>query len=87
MTGISSYLHAFTRIYTLTHAEMMREEIYLALDDMAKEKGIISHEGVLGISAGVTGEGLPHLSKSIRELVELGEQFRSDQNELYVVES
>jgi GTP-binding protein len=67
--------------------EMMREEIYLALDDMAKEKGIISHEGVLGISAGVTGEGLPHLSKSIRELVELGEQFRSDQNELYVVES
>ena len=59
--------------------EDMRKEIYLALNDVANEKGVRSNE-VLGISAGVSGEGLGELSKSIRSLVELGDQCRLKTN-------
>ncbi len=59
----------------------LREEILLALSDVATEKGILFNNDVLGISAGVSGEGLGDLSKSIRDLVELGEKNRLKTNE------
>ena len=59
--------------------EDMRKEIYFALHGVANEKGI-RFDKVLGISAGVSGEGLGKLSRSIRNLVELGDQFRLEVN-------
>lgn len=59
----------------------LREEILLALSDVATEKGILFNSDVLGISAGVSGEGLGGLSTSIRDLVELGEINRLKTNE------
>lgn len=59
----------------------MREEIYLSLNEIAQSKGVICHRDVQGISAGVTGEGLGPLSKSIRDLIELGEKQRMMRND------
>lgn len=64
----------------LIRDEEIREEIYLSLNEIAMDKGLICHRDALGISAGVTGEGLGTLSKSIRDLVELGELNRSEVN-------
>jgi len=59
----------------------LRTEILQALSDVATDKGILFNNEVLGISAGVSGEGLGCLSKSIRSLVELGEKNRQKTNE------
>ena len=59
----------------------LREEIYFALEKVAKEKGVMLHQEVVGISAGVSGEGLGGLSKCIRGLVELGDEYRLKTNE------
>jgi len=59
----------------------IRDEIILALKTVAEENGIAFNGKVLAISAGVTGEGLGTLSKSIRDLVQLGEQNRFIVNE------
>jgi len=47
-----------------------QEEILLELALVAEEAGIRFDGNVLGISAGVTGEGLPLLARDMRRLVE-----------------
>ena len=51
-----------------------RDEIYLKLQEKAEEAGIRMETDVLGISAGATGEGLPLLTKAIRNTVLSSEQ-------------
>ena len=46
-----------------------REEIYTRLQEKAEEAGIRMETNVIGISAGATGEGLPLLTKAIRDTV------------------
>ena len=55
-------------------------EILHEIEELACSLGILDHpedEGVLGISAGVTGDGLAKLSKAIREVVTQRDQERS----------
>ena len=54
--------------------ENERDEIYLRLQEKAEEAGIRMETDVLGISAGATGEGLPLLTKAIRNTVLSSEQ-------------
>lgn len=51
-----------------------REEICSKLQDKGEEAGIRMETDVLGISAGATGEGLPLLTKAIRNTVLSSEQ-------------
>ena len=51
-----------------------RAEISLKLRDKAEEAGIRMETDILGISAGATGEGLPLLTKAIRNTVLSSEQ-------------
>mmetsp|Transcript_29399 Transcript_29399/g.53850 ORF Transcript_29399/g.53850 Transcript_29399/m.53850 type:complete len:174 (+) Transcript_29399:409-930(+) len=53
-----------------------RESLLFDITLAAEEAGIDFHGDVLGISAGVTGEGLGPLSKAIREIVTQGEAER-----------
>jgi len=46
-----------------------REEITLKLQKKAEEVGIKLETGVLGISAGATGEGLKELTRAIRKTI------------------
>jgi hypothetical protein len=47
-----------------------REELLFRLTDAAVEAGIaVEEENVLGISAGVSGEGLQVLSKTLRSVL------------------
>lgn len=46
------------------------EEVKSRLDAIVESVGIHMHGEILGISAGVTGEGLSDLSRAIREIVE-----------------
>ena len=57
-------------------AEERRMDLLNDLASLADEFGIRLHGDVLGISAGVTGEGLPTLSTSIRNVVALSEADR-----------
>jgi GTPase len=52
----------------LLHQEE-REAVEDKLRVMSREAGLILEQDVFGISAGVTGEGLSHLTKSVRQIV------------------
>ena len=52
----------------LLHEEE-RQAVEETLREMAREAGLILEQDVFSISAGVTGEGLPHLTKSIRQIM------------------
>lgn len=60
----------------LIAGETQRESLLFDLAVAAEDVGIDHHGDVLGISAGVTGEGLSLLSKSIRTVVTEGEANR-----------
>lgn len=52
----------------LLHPEE-REAVVETLREMSREAGLVLAEDVFGISAGVTGEGLGRLTKSIRQII------------------
>jgi GTP-binding protein len=59
-------------------------EILEALGQAAKEAGINCEQNVLGISAGVSGQGLGPLSREIRNIVtksEADRQYEFEQND------
>ena len=58
--------------------ERQVQEIIRDLGSVAEEVGIQYEGDILGISAGVTGQGLPPLSKAIRSIVTLSDADRPD---------
>jgi GTP-binding protein len=56
-------------------------EILSSINDAAVSLGIQTEQTVLGISAGVTGEGLPELSRAIRNVVTKVEEDRQEELE------
>jgi GTP-binding protein len=58
--------------------ERQVQEIIRDLGSVAEEVGIQYEGDILGISAGVTGQGLPPLSKAIRRIVTLSDADRPD---------
>jgi GTP-binding protein len=59
----------------LLHKERV-EELISSLEDAAEEIGIEVDDDVLGISAGVTGQGLPSLAEAIRDIVGRSDEDR-----------
>ena len=59
----------------------VQDEMLLEFSKVALDCGINFDGEVHGISAGVTGEGLGSLSKSIRSIVEAGEDLQVSKNE------
>lgn len=57
--------------------ESQRREIFSSLQEVAEGADIWLQGGIIGISAGVTGEGLDNLSKAIRNVVTLSEADRN----------
>jgi GTPase involved in cell partitioning and DNA repair len=57
-----------------------REEIIGGLVSVVEEAGIRMEGDIIGISAGVTGEGLPTLSNAMRDIVSLSEADKERQN-------
>jgi Obg family GTPase CgtA len=57
--------------------EIETQEVLLGLGSIAEEVGINVDQDVLGISAGVTGEGLAPLSRAIRKVVTLSDSDRA----------
>jgi GTPase involved in cell partitioning and DNA repair len=57
-----------------------REEIIDGLVSVVEEAGIRMEGDIIGISAGVTGEGLPTLSNAMRDIVSLSEADKERQN-------
>ena len=54
-------------------ADLLHEEERQAVEDtlreMARDAGLVLEQDVFSISAGATGEGLPHLTRSIRQII------------------
>lgn len=68
--------------------EIETQEILLGLGSIADEVGINNTEhDVLGISAGVTGEGLGALSRAIRNVVTLSDSDRIERENLEAIQS
>jgi len=59
-------------------AETIIKERLLGIEEVAKDVGIQCEQGVLGISAGVTGEGLAELSRAMRNVVIESDRDRSN---------
>jgi GTPase len=62
-------------------SEAESSELKFELQKVAEHAGLRFNGNVLGISAGVTGEGLALLSRQIREIVEQGEVDLKEANE------
>jgi 50S ribosomal subunit-associated GTPase HflX len=50
-----------------------RLDVFLRLEEVIKDAGLRMEGDIIGISAGVTGEGLASLSKAIRSTVTMSE--------------
>jgi GTPase len=71
------------KVDLLSEAESV--EVKYELQKAAEHAGLRFTGEVLGISAGVTGEGLALLSRQIRDIVEQGERDLKEANEISFV--
>jgi Obg family GTPase CgtA len=62
--------------------ESQRQDVFLGLNAVIEEAGIRMQGDIIGISAGVTGEGLGALSKAIRSTVTMSEADKEQRDKI-----